>query len=352
MRILYVGMRYDYGDPRLGDCFEYRNFHDTLRRMPGITVEHFPYDVILRAEGRSRMNEQLRRTAERAPDLYFFVLYTDEIAQETIAWLTNRSGAVTLNWFGDDHWRFEGYSRFWAPLFTWTVTTDPRAAEQYRKAGMTGVVRSQWGFNHHGADDRPMSEGIDVSFVGRAHSQRRKIVQTLRRAGINVAVWGPGWENGPLSGESMVENFRRSRINLNFTESSASPGIRSAAKSFLSRRADGSYVVRPIREIVPSLRGVFAPRITQIKGRNFEIPGHGGFLLTSDAEELDRYFVPGKEIAVWKDTDDLVDKIRHYLAHDAERRRIREAGRRRTLAEHTYERRFHELFRAIGLTHG
>lgn len=349
---MYVGMRYDYGDPRLGDCFEYRNFHDTLRAMPGVAVEHFPYDVILRSEGRSKMNELLRKTADQRPDLYFFVLYTDEIMQETVEWLTNRSGAVTLNWFGDDHWRFEGFSRFWAPLFTWTVTTDAQAVERYREAGVSRVALSQWAFNHHVADGRQVAEDIDVSFVGRTHSRRQAIVGTLRRAGISVAVWGPGWANGHLPGEAMVDVFKRSRINLNFTESSASPGIRSAAKSFLSRRADGSYVVRPLREIMPSLRGLTARRVSQIKGRNFEIPGHGGFLLTSNAQGLERYYTPGKEIAVWQDPDDLVDKVRYFLAHDTERQQIREAGRRRTLAEHTYERRFQELFRTIGMTHG
>jgi spore maturation protein CgeB len=50
--------------------------------------------------------------------------------------------------------------------------------------------------------------------------------------------------------------------------------------------------------------------------------------------------------------DDLVDRARYYLTHEAERRAIAEAGHRRTLGEHTYEQRFTALFRAAGLATG
>ena len=54
----------------------------------------------------------------------------------------------------------------------------------------------------------------------------------------------------------------------------------------------------------------------------------------------------------YRNTDDLIEKIRYYLAHDAERGQIAEAGYRRTLAEHTYEKRFADILKAIGLPYG
>ena len=38
-----------------------------------------------------------------------------------------------------------------------------------------------------------------------------------------------------------------------------------------------------------------------------------------------------------------MEKIRHFLEHDEERRRIAAAGQRRTLTEHTYGRRIRQL---------
>jgi spore maturation protein CgeB len=95
-------------------------------------------------------------------------------------------------------------------------------------------------------------------------------------------------------------------------------------------------------------RSLVTDRSPQIKGRNFEIPGAGGFLLTSRADNLEEYFVPGEEIATFASKSELAGQIRHYLGHPDERERIRAAGHARALREHTYERRFLDIFHAIG----
>ncbi len=90
-------------------------------------------------------------------------------------------------------------------------------------------------------------------------------------------------------------------------------------------------------------------RREQIKGRTFEIPGTGGFLLTGAVEHLDEYYVPGREVALFSSPQELIEQIRFHLAHDEEREAIREAGYQRTLRDHTYVHRFRALFRAMGL---
>ena len=87
----------------------------------------------------------------------------------------------------------------------------------------------------------------------------------------------------------------------------------------------------------------------QIKGRNFEVPGCGGFLLTGQAENLADYYRPGEEVACFADRADLVRQVRYYLYHEAERARIAAAGHRRTLAEHTYVHRLTAIFERMGL---
>lgn len=54
------------------------------------------------------------------------------------------------------------------------------------------------------------------------------------------------------------------------------------------------------------------------------------------ANGLDELFEIGREIVVYRDDRDLLDKIACYLAHDEERKGIARAGQERTLREYTY----------------
>jgi spore maturation protein CgeB len=349
LRVLYVGLKNDYGDPARGLSYEYVNFLGTLRRMEGIDVAFFPFDEELRLKGRTEMNRALVETVdENSPDICFFVLFTDEIIPATIRRITETRGVTTVNWFGDDHWRFLPFSRHFAPSLHWVVTTDSAAVPKYHALGCRRVVKSQWGFNHHLLRRAEVLEEFDVTFIGQVHSRRREIVQGLRGAGIDVRCWGRGWEHGRLAQDEMVSMYGRSRINLNFTESSVVAGWKPLAKVLVNRRADDSVQLNGPGLMIDHARSLVTARRAQIKGRNFEIPGAGGFLLTSHADNLEEYFIPGEEVALFSSREDLAAQIRHYLARPDERERIRVAGHARAMREHTYERRFLDIFHAIG----
>jgi spore maturation protein CgeB len=76
----------------------------------------------------------------------------------------------------------------------------------------------------------------------------------------------------------------------------------------------------------------------------------GALVLTESARNLPGLFTPGEEVVTYDGPEDLVEKVRHYLVHEDERARIAEAGRRRTLAEHTYEHRLAELITVLERT--
>ena len=77
--------------------------------------------------------------------------------------------------------------------------------------------------------------------------------------------------------------------------------------------------------------------------RLYEATGVGSLLLTDEGSNLAELFEPGREVVTYAGVDDLVEKARHYLAHDDERRAIAAAGQARTLRDHTYELRMREL---------
>ncbi len=71
--------------------------------------------------------------------------------------------------------------------------------------------------------------------------------------------------------------------------------------------------------------------------------------MTEDADDLRDYYKLGEEIVVYKDNEDLVRKIKYYLAHEDERERIALRGYERTIRDHSTEKRFEDIFRMIGL---
>lgn len=72
-------------------------------------------------------------------------------------------------------------------------------------------------------------------------------------------------------------------------------------------------------------------------------------MLTQPAHDLERYFTPGKEISLFENMEDCIEKIRYYLAHDEERVTVARAGYERTIREHTYVERFRHLFSRMQL---
>lgn len=362
MRILYVVHKYDYGQPERGFCYEHYNFYQSLVAM-GHEVQYFDFPTLVDQLGRNGMNRRLLETVQsEKPDLMFTVVWGDSLDRTTVREISQNTGTVTVNWYCDDHWRFESLSRQWTSCFNWVVTTAQSALPKYEQAGYRNVIKSQWACNHglYRRLDLPLK--YDVTFVGLPHGARRATVQAIRDAGINVRTWGMGWEGGRLSQDQMIEVFNQSRINLNFSEASNDGRAISRFNAWAHR-----YVERPLLGLpggwrVASMGRSLAAKVAgsstrqtkamprQIKGRNFEVPGCGGFLMTGDADNLSDYYSDGKQVVVFDNDVDLIEKIRYYLSHEEERAAIAQAGHQRTLQEHTYARRFNDIFETIGLS--
>ena len=143
-----------------------------------------------------------------------------------------------------------------------------------------------------------------VTFIGAAHGDREKRIDAIRKSGIQIECYGSGWPRGPIAADEIAPIMRDSVISLNFAN---------------------------------------AKGRNQIKARNFEVPGAGGFLLSEAAPGLENYYKTGEEIDAFSDTDELILKIQYYLAEHEHRDRIARAGFERTRREHTYELRLEEV---------
>lgn len=77
--------------------------------------------------------------------------------------------------------------------------------------------------------------------------------------------------------------------------------------------------------------------------RLYESTGVGTMLITDYKSDLNKLFIPGKEVETYKTKEELIKKVQYYLTHEKERLKIAKAGQKRTLRDHTYKKRMEEL---------
>src|SRR3989339_161353 len=349
MKIIFIASKYDYGKPELGYSYEYYNLYDSLVRMNN--KEHdvifFPFDEIMAKKGKKEMNNELLDiVSKEKPNLCFFFLSKDEIEKGTIKKITS-SGVITFNWFADDKWRFENFSKYWAPLFSWISTDQPVRVKDYSKIGYKNVVVGGWACNENIHKYLNLPKIYDVSFVGQSHGDRKNIVEEIKKAGIKIECFGRGWPNGKISQEEMIKVFNQSKINLNFSKCSGGFGLKYIAGIFVNKNEKGKLIINDYRSWLPNFKSFLARGQNEIKGRNFEIPGCRAFLLTGYAKGLEDYYTIGKEIACFYSNKDLIKKIKYYLNNQGGREKIALAGYERTISSYTYEKIFNKIFEII-----
>lgn len=306
LKILCAFGEHNYGDVARGESPEHAAFLPALRNL-GHEVRLVEIWNRRAYPDLATLNAALLDAVEAfRPDLLLTVQMNYEIWIETLDLIRARGDVVTVSWATDDSWKYREVSRFIAGSYDTMATTYDHVVKQYHADGFDHVFATQWA-----AVSDHLQEPLDaehcrypVSFVGTAHGQRAQWVESLRARGIDVACFGYGWPNGPVATQDIPRIVLESRISLNFANSQGE---------------------------------------NQIKARMFEVPGAGGFLLTESARSLERFYRPGHEIAVYDGLDDMVAKIRYYLANPRERDLIAQAGFKRTREEHTYEHRFMRL---------
>jgi spore maturation protein CgeB len=163
--------------------------------------------------------------------------------------------------------------------------------------------------------------GADVSFAGAPYLNRRRLLPTL--TDFRLRIWGEGWRDQALSAfiagegrrftlDEMVRIFAGSRVNLNLHS---------------AEHVDG-----------------FDPQPDYLNPRTFELAACEAFQLVDERTPLRAVF-GDDEVVSFASVTELRERVRHYLAHDDERRAIAARARRRALAGHTYAHRVQRIFR-------
>ena len=83
---------------------------------------------------------------------------------------------------------------------------------------------------------------------------------------------------------------------------------------------------------------------TGIPLRVLDIMGCGGFVLTNYQEELAEYFLPFEECLIYESLEDMFEKVRFYITHDEERKRVANNGYEKVKRDFTFDSRIKTMF--------
>ena len=358
-KILFVGCRHDYDRTGKvtgrGYSHDYTVWYESMLKFrPDILeVVAYWYDEVLLANGRSAMNRDLLEFVDKIrPHFIIFSFGADEIKTTTLKKITEEWNITAIYIAGDDAWRFDSNSKTFAPYCDWILTSDSRTIPKYQAIGCNNVITYAGWPNQSIFYKKNIPKDIDVGFVGTKSETRERIVNYLRTAGISVEVKGKYWKEGELPSGEMADFVSRSKIMLGLNGSSYYLGIRSIVRLFLRRPRLGSrfpFYVPDIHHFFRNYKEWQQKKIVQIKGRIFEIPACGTMQITEYTDDLSLYYEPNKEIVLFRDIGDLIAQIKYYLEHEEEREKIAKAGFKRTMLDHTAEKRLGHIFSKVGI---
>lgn len=323
MKVLYVGLLYNYGKKEEGFSYEHFNIEAGFKDCSERNL--FQVDYLYPDSSDRLEDEAIEMVLSGDYDAIFNVAFNESLdLPEAAAKLALRQDIPVIQWDCDSSWRFEHWIKPRRDRVSHFVTTHSGTIPWYEQNSMK-VVRSQWGGSPYYMP-RKGKKVYDVSFVGQKHGQmpngrfvRAEIVDELMKAGIDITLFGNYWDgyanwNGYLTDfNDMIDVFDQSRICLNLSN-------------------PWHYNTMP-----------------QIKGRHFEIPQAGNLQICTPADDLESYFEDGKEIVIAGSVGDLIDKIKYYLNNEGEREVIAREGHNRMLRHHQWHHRLEAMFKEVGV---
>jgi spore maturation protein CgeB len=195
-------------------------------------------------------------------------------------------------------------------LYDVFFTTKSYGVNELRSLGCKRVELIGNAFDSNTHRPIPMTQeerkalGGPVGFIGQWEEYRASSILHLAKSGISVRIWGNSWEKC---------NYQHSYLKL---ENKSLWGD-SYSKAICSFDINLAFLRKINRDLQTT--------------RSVEIPACGAFMLAERTNEHLDLFKEGREAEFFSSDEELLDKIRYYLSHEGDRKRVAAAGRERCL---------------------
>lgn len=201
------------------------------------------------------------------------------------------------------------------------ISSLPHYVEKFRKMGIKSeymkLAFEPLILEKLSEDKDHKYEVTHIGSYGSIHNERNELLEEVARK-VKVDFWGYG-----------IDNLKKDSLIL--------------------KNYHGECWGIDMYNILYNSKITLTKHITKVAGnyannaRLYEATGCGTLLLVDKKDNLGEIFKIGKEVVVYENTNDLVNKIKYYLSHNEEREKIAKAGQKRTLKDHTYAVRTREL---------
>lgn len=191
----------------------------------------------------------------------------------------------------------------------------PHFVERFRKMGITSYYQPL-AFDKRVLDRIGNSpKTYPVTFIGGmspTHCKGQQILEDLSRL-VQMDFWGYGAEN--LPSESIIRKRHHGQIW-------GMEMFSALQKSFITIN-----------------RHIDVAENNANNMRLFEATGCGAMLITDYKDNLNELFEIGKEVVAYRSPEEAAALVKYYLQNPKEAEEVALAGQRRTLRDHTYEKR-------------
>lgn len=245
-----------------------------------------------------------------------------------------RENIITILWYPDVDYKIPEWIIPVARKVDFFFTMAEGWIEDWKKAGVKHIAWLSQGFEplfyfHNGItpSERNLYQS-DISFIGNIDSTklylpRRDRILRIIKEGYQVKWWGPRLGKKPIN------------IPVIFSKLGRSYGGRSVYFQDFAKVVQCSKIFIAF-DAVPQLR-------KSMSERTYTAIGCGAFYLCQYVEGIEEVFMPDKEIVIFKDDEEMIEKIKYYLPLEDKRREIAENGQKRVLTEYTYQHRLREM---------
>lgn len=262
-----------------------------------------------------KINQQIVEAVQQS---HFDLLWLDkvlEIKPETLIKIRDISpDTKTVYYMSDDirhkYNRPPNFIKCLPYVHTFVATREVNVPE-LRELGCHRVIVTGFAYDPQAHRPLPMSEeerrrwGGAVGFIGSYEAERAQSILYLARQGVPVYIRGYGWQ--------AQSHFRHPNM------------------IFLGPSVLGDDYARALCSCDIALGFLRKKNRDTQTTRTYEIPACGVFMLAERSADHLRLFEEGREAEFFASDAELLEKVRYYLKHEDERRRIAQAGRARCL---------------------
>jgi spore maturation protein CgeB len=246
------------------------------------------------------------------PDLIFCIMTGDANIAPKEPWQdilkeTQSGRTKTFNWFCDDTWRYDNFSKKVCHYFNVCSTPERFRVDDYQKDGYNNIIVANWHANSDFYQLKDFNNKTnEIAFIGFPTPSRKQFFDKTK---VPLKF---------LSGISQEELFTEhcnTKIGVNLSKNDNDPFKK-----------------------------------TQMKQRIFEIPAGGGLLMTEYHSGIEEYYKIDNEIITFSTIDEFAQKANYLLNNPAICKKISQNGYNRFLKEHESKIRLSKTIEKISQT--